>query len=184
MEKTIKLSNEVMVSDPCYKNPTWCQKKLTNVLHGDYKIFFYKSQLVRLGEVNSYLGVVHSGFVNENLSWRMLNEKIGVDSGQAGIFSYESYRNDAVVNSIKISQSDFSLNSYEDEGDRWYESMCKLTQATENYGSYETGVVSFSGFGDGVYRCLVAKKNKMVVGICIDFGIENKPNKFINSLFK
>ena len=43
MEKTIKLSDIVMVSDPCYKVPTWCQKKLTNVLNGEYKIFFYEN---------------------------------------------------------------------------------------------------------------------------------------------
>jgi hypothetical protein len=184
MEKTIKLSDVVMVSDPCYKVPTWCQKKLTNVLNGEYKIFFYESQLAHWGKVNSYLGVVHSGFVNENLSWRILDEVIGVDSGQAGIFSYESYRNDDIVDSISMPESDFTLNSYGNIGDRWYEAMCKLTQTNENYGSYETGVLSTSGYGDGVYRCLVAKKNKLVVGICIDFGIENKPNKFINSLFK
>ncbi len=184
MEKTIKLNDVVIVSDPCYKIPTLCQKKLTNVLQGEYKIFSNKIQLVRWGEVNSYLGVVHSGFVNENLSWRILNETIGVDSGQAGIFSYESYRNDDIVDSLNLRQSNFSLKSYDDIGDRWYESMCKLNLTTENYGSYETGVVSFSGFGDGLYSCLVAKRNKMIVGICIDFGIENKPNKFINSLFK
>ena len=28
--KTITLSNEVMVSDPCYEVGTWCQHKLTN----------------------------------------------------------------------------------------------------------------------------------------------------------
>ncbi len=183
MKKTIKLSDIVMVSDPCYKVPTWCQKKLTNVLHGEYKIFFYKSLLASWGKVNSYLGVVHSEFVNENLSWRILNENIGVDSGQAGIFSYSSYRNDDIVDSMIMPESDFTLNSYENIGYRWYEAMCKLTLTTENYGSYETGVLSTSGFGDGAYRCLVAKKNKMIVGICIDFGIENKPNKFINSLF-
>jgi len=30
----------------------------------------------------------------------------------------------------------------------------------------------------------VAKKKGKIVGICIDFGLEDQPNKFINTLFK
>ena len=34
--KTITLSENVMVSDPCYSPDTWCQTKLNNVLPGNY----------------------------------------------------------------------------------------------------------------------------------------------------
>ena len=36
---------------------------------------------------------------------------------------------------------------------------------------YESGVVSYSGFGDGAYDIYTAKVNNKVVGISMDFGV-------------
>ena len=36
MKKRITLTNRVVVSDPCYDIPTWCQIILNNVLPGGY----------------------------------------------------------------------------------------------------------------------------------------------------
>ena len=55
------------------------------------------------------------------------------------------------------------------QGEKWYEKMCKFTLCDDQWGSYNTGVVSSSGIGDGSYKLLVAKHNGMIVGIAIDF---------------
>jgi hypothetical protein len=130
-----------------------------------------------------YLGAVHTDYANQDLSWREYPGEVGVDSGQAGIFSIENYRNDEIAESITTPDSNFSIGR-DGDGDAWYEKMCQFTLSDNQWGSYDTGVVSSSGIGDGGYRCLVAKKKGKIVGICIDFGLEDQPNKFINTLFK
>ena len=187
MNNTIQLNDVVMVSDPCYTIPTWCQTKLINVLPGSYKPFVHKSDSFGWGMRCHYLGAVHTDYANQDLSWREFGVDVGVDSGQAGIFSIESYRNDEIAESITTPESNFCLGDYskdESDGDVWYEKMCQFTLSDNQWGSYDTGVVSSSGIGDGGYRCLVAKKKGKIVGICIDFGLEDQPNKFINTLFK
>jgi hypothetical protein len=53
--------------------------------------------------------------------------------------------------------------------------MCDRTLSDEQWGAYDTGVVSSSGYGDGSYRLLVAKYSGDIVGIGIDFfGYKNK----------
>ena len=183
MNNTIQLNDVVMVSDPCYTIPTWCQTKLTNVLPGSYKPFVHKSDEFGWGMRCHYLGAVHTDYANQDLSWREYPGEVGVDSGQAGIFSIENYRNDEIAESITTPDSKFSIGR-DGDGDAWYEKMCQFTLSDNQWGSYDTGVVSSSGIGDGGYRCLVAKKKGKIVGICIDFGLEDQPNKFINTLFK
>jgi hypothetical protein len=181
--KTIEFNDVVMVSDPCYTIPTWCQIKLTNVLPGSYKPFVHKSNSFGWGMRCHYLGVVHTDFANQDLTWREAPGEVGVDSGQAGIFSIEGYRNDELAESITTPDSKFNIGR-DGDGDAWYEKMCQFTLSDNQWGSYDTGVVSSSGIGDGGYRCLVAKKDGKIVGICIDYLMEKQPNYFINTLFK
>jgi len=39
---------------------------------------------------------------------------------------------------------------------------------------YDSGVVSSSGFGDGSYSLYVAKKRGKIVGMCVDFQVEEE----------
>jgi hypothetical protein len=179
---TIVLQEEVIVSDPCYTIPTWCQIKLKSVLPGPYKTFVDKSNSFGWGMRCHRLGVVHTDYVGQELSWRIIPGNVGVDSGQAGIFSLEGYRNDELAESITTPDSKFII-SRDGEGDAWYEKMCKFTLDEQQWGSYDTGVVSSSGIGDGGYDCLVARHKGKIVGICINYGLDKSPNKFINTLF-
>ena len=169
MEK-IYLGSEVMVSDPCYSVPTWCQHKLTNVLPGEYSTTAFKSdETGGWGTRCAALVAVHKDWIEDDLSWRTVTAAdIGVDSGQCGIFDMESYRNDTVAEEITSPSPNFIL-PYDGEGDKWYEKMCGLTLSDQQWGSYNTGVVSSSGYGDGSYRLLVAKHNGKIVGIAIDY---------------
>ena len=188
--KTINLEEEVMVSDPCYSIPTWCQIKLTGVLPGEYIPMVHKtSDTGGWGTRIAVLQAVHKDYINDSLSWRNYPGQVGVDSGQAGIFSMSSYKNDAIASSITTPDKTydgrpFTLGVKDRYGDEWYEKMCQFTLSTESWGMYDKGVVSCSGIGDGGYRCLVAKKNGKIVGIAIDYLLFGSTfrNKDINTL--
>lgn len=176
----IKLNEEVMVSDPCYSRPTWCQHILKNVLPGEYECFTLEVQ--EYGRRISVLQVIHKDYLNTSLSWRKASDQIGVDSGQCGIFSIESYRNDMVQIERPVLVDGFAMPFNEQPGDTWYESMCHFTLCDKGWGEYSEGVVSSSGFGDGVYTCKVAKMDKKIVGITLDFGLHKLNNNFLNDL--
>lgn len=176
--KTIQLSSNVMVSDPCYSVPTWCQTQLDNVLAGKYYI---DVQTDEDDGRNYALVAVHEDYVSQKKRWYNHGE-FGVDSGQAGIFDMASYRNDEIAESITTPEDDFTINR-DQEGDEWYIKMCKLTLATKNHwGSYDRGVVSSSGWGDGSYPLKVQRDKGRIVGICLDFGMTDVQAKFLMSL--
>lgn len=163
--KTIQLAEEVMVSDPCYSVPTWCQHKLTGVLPGEYITNVMKSDEGSWGTRIGLLVAIHKDYVQDELSWREVKSAdIGVDSGQCGIFSMETYRNDATF--MEKSSFDYGRTS---EGDHWYGHMCDRTLNDEQWGTYSNGVVSSSGYGDGSYRLCVAKHKGKIVGIGVDY---------------
>jgi hypothetical protein len=185
--KRITLESEVMVSDPCYSDETWCQVKLKNVLPGPYLTTVKKTNDTYWGNRCSVLLAVHEDYVEDTLTWRNYPGEVGVDSGQAGIFSMSTYKNDEIASSITSPDKTydgrpFTLGVKDRPGDEWYEKMCQFTLSPESWGSYDTGVVSSSGIGDGGYRCLVAKHKGKIVGIAIDFYMEKFPNKFINDI--
>ncbi len=176
MSQKIKLGTEVVVSDPCYTIPTWCQIIVNNVLPGYYEPFVKKHDAGDWGNRVSMLMCIHEAYVGKEdellLEWVEHGGTVGVDSGQAGIFSRASYRNDN--HSIEKGEADFDYGR-EDEGDGWYMKMCQRTLGVLHWGLYDEGVVSSSGFGDGSYQLFVlTSDDDTVVGFCIDFGVEEE----------
>ena len=170
--RIIELGKKVVISDPCYTIPTWCQSVLRNVMPGKYHVGILKSDQGDWGRRNSALMAIHEGHIHSGLKWKRENVTIGVDSGQAGIFDYDSYRNDKWK--IKVPKSDFQLFGGEiNEGDVWYTNICKLTLRNMGWGKYSHGVACRSGLGDGGYHLYVAKEGRKVVGIMIDFLIDS-----------
>lgn len=171
---TIQLGEEVMVSDPCYSNDLWCQAKVNHVLAGEYVVTVQKKDTGDWGTRCSSLEVVHKDFVDSPIKWRCkLRDGIGVDSGQCGIFSMDTFRKDGIEVTIPKTtiNPDFTL-PVENPGDDFYLKMCKLTLSDQMWGSYENGVVSRSGYGDGGYDLYLKKNKGKVVGIKIDFFVE------------
>lgn len=168
--KSINLSDTVMVSDPCYSLDVWCKHKLTGVLPGEYLTTVMKSDEGVWGTRVGLLVAVHKDYAEDSLTWRTVKGAvIGVDSGQCGIFSMEGYRDDSLFPEMAA----VGFTEHE-PGDRWYGHMCDRTLSDEQWGSYDTGVVSSSGYGDGSYRLLVAKHNGNIIGIGIDYiGYKN-----------
>jgi len=157
MTEVITLSNKVIVSDPCYSIPTWCQTVLTDVLPGRYI-----SQVNEDPETDNYY--------QKHLDYQE-HSTCGVDSGQLGIFDAASYRSDAAAAGISTPRIDFSIPGNAQDGDAWYEKMCKITLGEPlRYGAYDTGVVSSSGWGDGMYPLQVARNDDgQIVAMLVTF---------------
>jgi len=173
----ITLGESVMVSDPCYSVPTWCQIKVDGVLPGNYHTFAKQWDDRSWGRRISKLCVVHEDYLNHDLKFRRNTGVVGVDSGQAGIFDLTTYRNDQIAESITTPDVDFSLHDNQ-AGDAWYAKMCKFTLSEQSWGSYDNGVVTSSGLGDGSYDLFVSKVDKKIVALHIDFLLEKKDCSF------
>lgn len=169
---TIKLSKNVRVSDPCYTDDVWCKTRLTDVYPGEYNVSVEKSDEGSWGNRVSRLTVIHKGYIMEcedESNWEEHSE-IGVDSGQAGIFCESSYRNDEIVESITTPEVDFVLPYNDSPGDAWYEKVCKFTLSNTQWGMYDTGVVTTSGYGDGGYPLDVVRNDDgEIVGMRITY---------------
>jgi hypothetical protein len=159
-----------MVSDPCYTPDTWCQTKLDNVLPGKYNVEVEKSDEGEWGTRVSSITIIHEDYTDGQVDWDD-HSSLGVDSGQCGIFCMTSYRNDELSEGITTPDVEFSLGDYrkDEGGDRWYEKMCKFTLDKQQWGLYDTGVVSSSGYGDGQYPMEVMEDDGKVVGIKITY---------------
>jgi hypothetical protein len=177
----IKLGTEVVVSDPCYTIPTWCQVIVNNVLPGYYEPIVKKHEVDGWGNRVSVQMCIHEDYIGKedelDLTWVEHGGTVGVDSGQAGIFSRESYRNDSITDRIGLGDGDISFfgnfNRLDEEGEKWYINMCSRTLGVLQHGVYDEGMVSSSGFGDGSYDLYVlTTPDEVVVGFCIDFQVE------------
>lgn len=166
--KKIKLGNKVVVSDPCYSLGTWCMAVVEGVKAGVYHAIVTKKDMDEWGIRCSALKVVHAEYAKHDHDWVKTEHEIGVDSGQAGVFDFDSFRNDEQKLNI---ESAFTPNENE-KGDVWYTKMCGLTNSDNRWGTYPNGVVSSSGIGDGGYDLYVSVVKGEVVGMAIDFLID------------
>lgn len=82
---------------------------------------------------------------------------VGVDSGQAGIFDVRHYRDEAMV------PKDAGASG-------WYEMVC---DAKDSGGAavIPFGCVADSGYGDGMYTCVVSRSGGQIVGVAVVFGV-------------
>jgi hypothetical protein len=166
----ITLSENVMVSDPCYTPDTWCQTKLDNVLPGLYNVEVERhDEGTGWGVRVSSITVIHKDYTDTD-DWEQHSE-CGVDSGQCGIFCMTSYRNDEMSVGITTPTLDnpFVLPYNDKGGDMWYEKMCHFTLHKDQWGLYDTGVVSSSGIGDGMYPLDVMMDGDKIVGMRLEY---------------
>ena len=141
--------NKVIVSDPCYDYGTWCTST-QEIVPGEYV------HEVIIHEMVTSLIVTHKDYIVD--SWQLTDATIGVDSGQCGIFDYETYH--------KI----IGTGEY-NEQDTFYGKACNLTITDEMFGLMDNaGIVSRSGLGDGCYSLYVAKNsNNEIIGLKVVF---------------
>ena len=166
--KEFNLGSEVVVSDPCYDIPTWCQAIVSNVLPGTYVPEVDYSDERDWGVRVSNLSATHKDFFDKPglIEWSEHPAVIGVDSGQCGIFDKRYYRDDKHSESYGIDKL-FGDDWSEKDGDDWYQRMCTLTSNEGACGSSPDGIVSTSGYGDGSYTLLIGKIEDQVVAFHI-----------------
>lgn len=174
MKNQILLGEQVIVSDPCYEVPTWCQEIIKNVRPGMYDITVDYRESDGWGERVHSLTVLHN--IIKSPIWEHHCNHIGVDSGQAGVFCMTSYRNDDIAGNLPwLTEKgdpfgDHPFRPVKEDGEKWYVKMCDRTLSTEQgWGVYDTGVVSSSGYGDGQYELLTSQMDGMVHGFKIIF---------------
>lgn len=171
-ENQIRLGGEVIVSDPCYEVPTWCQEVIKNVRPGVYDTEALISNEGDWGDRVKTLTVLHENI--KSPIWEHYGT-VGVDSGQMGVFCMTSYRNDDIANDLPwLTEKgdpfgDHPFRPVKEEGEQWYVKMCDRTLREEQWGVYDTGVVSSSGYGDGSYELQVCEMDGLIHGFRIIF---------------
>jgi hypothetical protein len=161
----IELSGKVVVTDPCYNRNVWCMVKDIAVKPGMYAAYIVKSDEQDFGVRVACIMVVHESYADLlRTEWEPLHNNVGVDSGQCGIFDDTVYP-----------AEDDAPGSYDDES-TFYGECCQLTLSDESGGVMKNrkGVVSSSGFGDGVYELLCQYHEGERVALMVDFNLENR----------
>ena len=133
-------SSKIYISDPCYEydeNDNSCVLTLKNAVNGKY-IATTKVTII-YHDIES-LTIKHEDYLHSEPS--IFAGKVGVDSGQAGIFDNQYYKENQ--------GGDFDdLNSF-------YGLACSLILSGKRGGIvHNRGVVSSSGSGDGEYEVFV-----------------------------
>ena len=158
----IQLGEKVIVTDPCYGLIVPCKAIVNNVVPGEYETSVETIDCGNWGERISSLSAIKRDSYREIVQENCLENVIGVDSGQVGIFDYD----------YRIKQGD-DLGEYHDESSI-YKRICNLTGSSTQWGELDNKVVaSSSGFGDGCYD-LVLFKNKegKIIGFKVIFIYE------------
>jgi hypothetical protein len=184
MEKFLVSSGKMVISDPCYTIPTWCQGVIENVKNGVWVADVEKVQT--WGERVSVLFAHHEDNTIEldrllNGYGQQLPFTFGVDSGQLGFFDFDHYRKDGSV--VDLPKYDFGDDYDVTDGDVWYRAVCNITLDSEQWGVLPFGVVSSSGYGDGSYRVFgVTDEQTDYVGFIVIFisdeDIEDEDDDF------
>jgi len=165
------LSGQVFVSDPCHEANSDCQLVLSNVKIGQWIMKMKKDQRTnRVSELECFINgkSILGSALNETLAG-----KIWVDSGQAGVFDSQYYKNDFIASGIKLLSPDSPIaDEKEGAGAVWYSLCCDKTLADEydGGGTIPFGALASSGWGDGHYDVYIRKTpDEQIVSIRIIF---------------
>lgn len=105
--RDIELGDKVMVSDPCYDLDIWCQGVLENVKPGTWHTKAENLNVNCWGNRCSTLIAWHED-VEEPNDFEETDIRVGVDSGQAGIYDYDHFAH---------------IKDDEERDERWYDSI-------------------------------------------------------------
>ena len=160
---TITLGNKVTASDPCYESGIWCAKVL-EIKPGTYHCFAEVLETSWGTRIQS-LRICHEDYLVGRIDYKRPSN-VGVDSGQFGFFDTKYY---------EAHQPD---DNY-DNPESWYRKVCNITLSDEQSGTIEEkGVVSSSGYGDGVYGLYPGYNEQgEIVAASVDFFDENEDDE-------
>ena len=164
MNNLVKIEcGRITFSDPCYDLSTWCMIKDIPFPNGIYRACTKEVEENWNGNIItdiSELIIYNNEKVPEysgremDIWWDELKGEVGVDSGQAGIYDSEYYKNFHSENSIN---------------EQWYDEVCNLTIARKFGVKDGECAVSSSGYGDGGYTAYIGKIGNEIVAAKIVF---------------
>lgn len=158
-------SGQLIVTDPAYDmTESDIQVILNNVKNGEW------TGSITYDEEESVESL--RAFYKEKKPtgrWHDCDQPIGVDSAQAGIFDCAVYGKEE---SIPYEVENIHDLEFEEEM-KYYIACCDVVASDAQGGIVPGGIVSMSGYGDGMYDVKVKyNKSKEVVGVMINFGDE------------
>ena len=137
------VDDTLRISDPCYDPGTWCAGNVENAKHGTWNAYVVHGK-TDWGRRCWELIAIHSDYPKSLRMTEKTDIDVGVDSGQAGIFTQSAYLG--------------GDEGGDSEGDGFYGICCSLTCDTKlSAGVLEGGCVSSAGYGDGSYDCFIAR---------------------------
>ena len=143
-------SGQIVLSDPCYSidPPNWCMGvvKAKNGLW-DVHVDYDGSRVKSISAWNIEAAQENNSLMSEVFTAGFLSFSFGVDSGQFGYFDRIYYRNDEIITPEIPMDESFEL---EKNGDKFYSVCCEAT-SNRGYSVLPFGIVSSSGYGNGVY---------------------------------
>lgn len=148
----IQLGDEVYATDPAYTPDLWCCNLVRGFLPGKYLAYvLYNEDEDHIAELAIYHNNIDSRRPKEMMDWEYIAD-VPVDSGQAGFFDKDSY-----IEGKKADEADKGKSLEESTG--FYKECCDITLDDNPFGTLDSnlGVVSASGYGDGVYELYVVK---------------------------
>lgn len=158
-------SGKIIVSDPCYQLNSGSQCIIENVQTGMWRQHLFGTRMFG-GYVTTHQICCAEGFYYDPRfsGWEECGE-ITVDSGQAGMFDLDSFRDPSCFQGYQYKHLPIRPD------DVWYSCVTDQTTGPENGGTVPFGCVSVSGFGDGRYLCSMVRQSKLkkVVAIKLEY---------------
>lgn len=132
----IILGQEVMITDPCYDEDTWCNGKLTNVRPGTWHTKANYCNIEFWGDRCISVIAWHES-VDQPTEWELTDIDVGVDSGQAGIIDLAHFRHMKATQEEKwydsIQTYQYGRKPLTPENQLLLEKLQKLYQEVEEY---------------------------------------------------
>ncbi|MRX74339.1 DUF4241 domain-containing protein [Bacillus lacus] len=166
-------SGELVVTDPCYPPEELDEEgeELSLLLTPACKGEWIATAFLEEDGTVARLIAVHSGFQVRD-EWMEMEIEIPVDSAQAGIFDADSYGRDEEISYEIENVQKLELN---EEGLKYYAACCDITSTDDQGGVLESGAVTVSGLGDGLYPVFVQfDEEGKVAAAAIDFLLEEE----------
>lgn len=163
-------SGKVLIADPCYDLETPYRSHLKNVRCGPWFARVALKEDNHGDEWVSRLVAMHKDYIKpRGLTWKNVSYDIGVDSGLAGMFDTNVFRDDSLVKDTPKFMTEHGYIPWKESGELWYAMCCDAVYYSENKAGVVTGgCVSSTGYGDGVYKADALRNGDgEVVGIRI-----------------
>lgn len=161
-KKALNLQNKVIICDPIYHPDTLCLHKVDNMLPGSYTCTCALLEFDDDARV-AYLLIHHQKYPSIR-GFKLISDIIGVDSAHAGFFDFDFYAAQFL--------SDEAYDKWLDESSVHHDAVAKIIQ--------DKGVVSRTGYGDGLYSLYSRTVNGFTVALKLVF-IEEEEIKYLLS---